>query len=342
MGRHQRILKHIRKEQRGIEIGPWFNPLASKRDGYNSLNMDVFATDELRRRAGADSKIPAEKIAQIEPVDLVGSANEIAEVVAAQAPPLGSFDYIVSSHNFEHIPNPIHFLQGCQKVLRPGGVLTMAVPDRRTCFDYFNPHSVTADFLEAYFAKRIRPTAKQVFRMQSLQCQFVRTDGEIRGGFGLKDDPQGVQALETLEEAYQTWQALESCPDDEYRDAHCWVFMPAALELILRDLRHLGLIGFDVMETSETFGHEFCVHLRNSAEASIVSRSDFYETRQRLLHEINDQSAVNARSAFRPSPGFRWQKQRRRVAAPIRQFASACRRLAGAFPWPGRRAGLAK
>jgi len=40
----------------------------------------------------------------------------------------GSFDCVVHSDTLEHIPNPIHALQECLRVLRPGGLLCMTVP----------------------------------------------------------------------------------------------------------------------------------------------------------------------------------------------------------------------
>ena len=48
----------------------------------------------------------------IEEVDLVGSCTHIGKLVRARGE-AGKFDYIVSSRNFEHLPNPIRFLQGC-------------------------------------------------------------------------------------------------------------------------------------------------------------------------------------------------------------------------------------
>jgi hypothetical protein len=38
----------------GFEIGPWHTPLAPKRDGYQSISIDVFDVDTLRRRAVED------------------------------------------------------------------------------------------------------------------------------------------------------------------------------------------------------------------------------------------------------------------------------------------------
>ncbi|VVM08465.1 hypothetical protein MAMC_02180 [Methylacidimicrobium cyclopophantes] len=103
-----------------IEIGPWFAPIFPKKEGYPCLVLDLYDRKTLQERAERDPYIPRERIPDIEEVDLVGSASEIAEIVAAHYP-LSSFAYIISSHNFEHLPNPIRFLQGCAKVLKPGG-----------------------------------------------------------------------------------------------------------------------------------------------------------------------------------------------------------------------------
>ena len=118
MDRREQILKHTTKDQKGIEIGPWFAPLAPEREGYNCLSFDVFKTEDLRRIAERDPNVDNSRIASIEDVDIVCSSTEIYDAVAARDE-LGGFDYIISSHNFEHLPNPIKFLRGCEKVLSP-------------------------------------------------------------------------------------------------------------------------------------------------------------------------------------------------------------------------------
>ena len=69
MDRQDAILKYTTKEQRGIEIGPWFNPIAPKREGYRCLSLDVFDLETLRKRAVEDPNIAAESIPMIEDVD---------------------------------------------------------------------------------------------------------------------------------------------------------------------------------------------------------------------------------------------------------------------------------
>ncbi len=42
--------------------------------------------------------------------------------------PAAAFDLVVHSDTLEHVPNPIHALSECRRVLRPGGALCYTVP----------------------------------------------------------------------------------------------------------------------------------------------------------------------------------------------------------------------
>ena len=103
MDRREQILKHVTKDKKGVEIGPWFAPLAPKREGYNCLSLDVFDKETLRKKAEQDSTIPKSSIPLIEEVDILGTATDLEDEIAARDS-LGTFDYIISSHNFEHLP----------------------------------------------------------------------------------------------------------------------------------------------------------------------------------------------------------------------------------------------
>jgi hypothetical protein len=74
--RRTEILKNITKTQKGIEVGPWFSPLAPKQKGYNCLSLDVFDTETLKERAKTDPLVADNKIPLIEPVDLIGTATD--------------------------------------------------------------------------------------------------------------------------------------------------------------------------------------------------------------------------------------------------------------------------
>jgi SAM-dependent methyltransferase len=48
-------------------------------------------------------------------------------------------DFVIANHFLEHCQNPILALQNLFRVLRPGGVLYLAVPDKRFTFDVDRP-----------------------------------------------------------------------------------------------------------------------------------------------------------------------------------------------------------
>ena len=59
-------------------------------------------------------------------------------------------DAVVASHVFEHIPDPIGWLRNFASVLRPGGTVTLAIPDMRYTFDVNRRVSEVSDLLDAY------------------------------------------------------------------------------------------------------------------------------------------------------------------------------------------------
>ena len=295
MDRREQILKHVTKDKKGLEIGPWFAPLAPKREGYNCLSLDVFDTETLRKKAEQDPAIPKSSIPLIEEVDILGTATDIEDAIAARDA-AGTFDYIISSHNFEHLPNPVRFLRGCQKALKPGGYLSMAVPDKRACFDYFRPISTLGALLEAYLEERDRPTLVQLFDYLTYHSRYQSDEHEL-GSFPIDLDPRKIVPIRTLKAAYDSLlKALEG-NDACYRDTHCWVFTPTSFHVSMLDLAFIGLSHFFVEEISESNGNEFYVHLRNLGTVTL-EESDFFDTRPKLLHATMDECAYNSGYAY--------------------------------------------
>jgi SAM-dependent methyltransferase len=333
MNRRKQILEGISKEMRGIEVAPYFAPLTSKRDGYDCRALDVFDTAELVARATDDPNIPKEKIPLIEAVDLVGSATEIANLIPASEH--GTLDYIVSSHNFEHLPNPIRFLQGCCTVLKPGGILSMAVPDSRACFDFFRPHTVLADWLESFKDGRTKPTPKQVFA-QIANVALLQKKDTSAYAFSLNDPVASIAITGDLPSAYRAWSA--ACEGDQYQDAHCSVFTPASFELLITECRQLELVLMETVDISSTGGCEFIVRLVNRPTVQAMPAAEFAEHRGRLLHSIwNErvQSSAWGQTVFKPrrksrSMAFRLQSAIAKARTdPARWSRSLVRRTVG-------------
>lgn len=308
MSRTAQILAGITKDMRGIEVAPWFAPLAPKREGFNCLAVDVFDRETLITRAKADPNIPAAGVDLIEEVDFVGSATEIADMVPSSDH--GAFDYIVSSHNFEHLPNPIRFLQGCQRLLKEGGVISMAVPDARACFDHFRPHTTTVDWLVAFKQQRTKPSPEQIFEARAYISMLRQNDADI-GAFSIDDDRSSIFATGDLAAEYRLWQAAKDA--DEYCDVHCSVMTPASFELLIFECARLGLVSLGIESISGPVGCEFYVRLVN--RTNLAFSGNVNALRTKLMQRIWEERA----SAPTPAPA-------EPAPAPVRKTAQSLRK----------------
>jgi len=282
--RAQILLAGTTKAMKGLEIAPWLAPIAAKRDGFNIRTLDVFDRDRLRATIAAHPDPMGRSPDLIEEVDFVGSATEIASLVPADQH--GSFDYIVSSHNFEHLPNPVKFLQGCEILLRPGGLLTMAVPDRRATFDFFRPHTVAGDWLAAYLDDRARPTFQQSFDAAATDAR-LRYNGTDHAAHSPGWSLSLWSVVGDARAAFDQWQERRASATTDYFDAHCTVMTPASAELLLYEMRALGLVSLDTESVSHTHGVEFFVRLRKPrAGQPTRPPEDIRATRSRLMRRI--------------------------------------------------------
>lgn len=106
----------------GIEIGALHYPLP--------LAPDVTAryVDRMSRPA-LERQYPELRGHPLVEVDIVDDGETLASIDD------GSQDFVVANHFIEHCQDPIGALQAFARVLRPGGVLYLGVPDMRFTFD---------------------------------------------------------------------------------------------------------------------------------------------------------------------------------------------------------------
>jgi hypothetical protein len=296
MDRREEILRHIGAGTRGIEVAPWFKPIIPPGGEREVVVLDVFDRPTLQARAEIDPNIDVAMIPQIGEVDLLGSACEIAELVRARFGAEALFDFVISSHNLEHLPDPVRFLRGCEALLTPGGMVAMAVPDKRACFDFFRPHSTTGEILQAFHERRERPTLAQTFE-QSAYSARLPMGNSFTGAFTVDANPNDIALHGDLVQQYAYWLQRIHTDDTQYRDTHCWAFTPSSLELILTELVLLGLINFEIVSVTKPVGCEFIVHLRKRAEDAPAQKW-LAERRELLLKQTVDELAHASRYAW--------------------------------------------
>lgn len=313
----------IEKDADVLEIGPYFNPIAPRRDGYRVTTLDVFDTAELRRRAAADPNLGPARVPDIEEVDLVGSACDVADLTESAFGAGRRFDWILSSHNFEHLPDPIRFLRQCAAVLSVDGTLRMAVPDKRFCFDHFRPISDVSEWLQAFHERRTKPTAYQVFREEA-----------HRSAPGA--DGRWTPVRKSLD-FYRAWFGPDGRFPEAYVDTHCWAFTPESFELLLHDVRAFGLVPLRVSRITGPVGLEFFVDLHPAAIEEPCSNHEYFSKRESLMRRClaaqatGGEEAGRRRRASAPLPG---PKPRGIPGKIVREARRVARQVAALGAWP--------
>lgn len=246
MNRNQILSRGLDLSRPGLEIGALHNPCIAK-SGSKVLYVDHLPTEELKAKYRADGFPHCDAI---EDVDIVVGADGLLEAVGER-----QFAYVVASHVIEHIANPIRWLREIHTLLEPGGVLSLAIPDKRYCFDRLRSESVTAQWIDAYVRDDNAPPPGRIFDALHNEVTF---EGNITWNRDV--DPGFLRHLTHPREALRA--AIETYRSGAYRDVHCSTFTPASFFRLARQLAVVGLFDFEVKQFVDSIGHEFFVQLR--------------------------------------------------------------------------------
>lgn len=123
----------------GIEIGPLTFPLRVP-PGVIVRYVDRLGRDELIAVNGAWLSAAGVDPAAIPETDVIDDGARLGAIAD------GSVDFVIANHVLEHIEDPIETLEQWLRVIRPGGVLLLTLPDARHTFDAPRPRT-TVDHL---------------------------------------------------------------------------------------------------------------------------------------------------------------------------------------------------
>ena len=264
--REEKILAPIDKNLRGLEIGPSHRPIAPKSKGYDVKILDHLDTEGLRekyRTHGVD-------LSAIEEVDFVWSGEPLSELVGGE-----KFDWIIASHVIEHTPDLIGFLNECEKILTDTGVLSLAVPDKRFCFDHFREITPISRVMDAHLSKTTVHTAGtaadyflNVTKKGGLIAWHPAHSGPYEFVHGLPDALAAMKAAEA----------------GQYIDLHAWCFTPSSFRLLVEDLFALGLTRLREKQFFDSTTHEFFISLQQGAPGPGCSRMDLLHRKESETH----------------------------------------------------------
>jgi len=233
--------------QMGAEIGPLGRPLVSKSDG-TIIYVDYADTATLRRKHAQDSFVDASQIQ----VDAVWGAQTLEQAISSftqstQSKHLAALDYVIASHVIEHVPDVISWLQEIRSVLKPGGELRLAVPDRRFTFDYLRRNSDLPSVLNAYVNKARRPCTQCIL---DFCINEVAVDVTDAWAGKLDESILKTKHAHTLEGALAV--AKDALDNGTYHDVHCWTFTPASLANLFAQLAQHQLLDFACVNFHDT------------------------------------------------------------------------------------------
>ena len=132
------------------------------------------------------------------------------------------FDYIVACHVIEHVPDPIGYLHGLAKLLNPGGIVMLAVPDKRTTFDLHRPLTTIDHLLMDFYDKCRYPSIEHIVEFHRYAVAF--------------DTGTDVPVAESFAFAKSNFESGAA-------DAHCHVWDDATFQAQFQYLSDTGLLG---------------------------------------------------------------------------------------------------
>jgi SAM-dependent methyltransferase len=155
----------------GLEIGAFFTPWPVPA-GSTVRFADSRTKAELERWAEIDSNVGAHNKVNIPETDYICKAEWLLTV------PHNTFDFVLSSHVLEHCFDPILALSSWLMVLKTGGHIIMAVPNKDHTFDKQRPLSDIAELVDQFLRA---DTERDLARRRRL----VREDRSL--GHGAKE-----------------------------------------------------------------------------------------------------------------------------------------------------------
>lgn len=235
---------------RGLELGPLTSPVV-RRDAGDVRYLDHVTTEELRARYATHEGFDVEAIV---PIDYASSGGSMRAAVGSDAP----FDYVIASHVIEHVPDLIAWFHDLRGVLGDAGVVSLAVPDHRRCFDALRAPSSSAEVVAAHLAGASVPSPRQVF-------DHVASAVSWHGVIAWNEEPPFAELRAVHAEHEALHGATQVSTSGDYIDVHCWVFTPSSFTRLVSTLRRLGLLPFRLERCSDTIGGEFFARLRCAA-----------------------------------------------------------------------------
>lgn len=274
MDRTDKLMCRIDRSMKILELGPGFSPVTPKSGGWNSWSVDHADQDSLREKYRNEPSVDTTKI---EPVDFIWRGGDLDGAIPKEHH--NTFDACIASHVIEHLPNPLGFFRSTERLLKPTGVISLAIPDKRFCFDYFKNVSLAGEFLEADFLNRRSHSKKTAFNNVAYD---ITSDG--RSGWG-QHGVQNLAFVYSLVDARHIFEDTNESKWSTYVDHHAWYYTPSSFRLVVLELNALDLLDWNIDVEFPSEGVEFWVTLKRG-KIAFASNSELQAKRLDLMTGI--------------------------------------------------------
>jgi SAM-dependent methyltransferase len=268
--RRRNIFAGTDRSATALEIGPAHNAILPKREGFATRTVDYLDRAGLVEKYKGFAQYSPDDIEEVDYVLPPGAA--MGDVITDR------FDLVLASHVIEHTTSLIDFVNECSRLLNPGGVLALVVPDHRYCFDRLRERSSIGSVIDA----ALSPTpVHSVGTLTEFGLYAVRHRGNTswaprhRGHYSLIHSLDEVRAKAT------------AARSGAYVDVHHWIFSPNHLRLMLHDLADLGYISVREQHFHDTVGHEFFLNLSAEADGPGLTREQLADRADEELRSLD-------------------------------------------------------
>lgn len=233
--RDSKLLKFYNNKMKSLEIGALDKPILSTKS-INNVFADHTDINSLKEKY-KKRLVRSIDFKNFSPVDyklgyILNSKKKF------------NFEYIVASHFLEHYPNPIYFLKKISFHLKSGGILSLALPDKRYTFDKNNPSSTFNDWMTLFIENSKKPKFSSIYN--SLKIKYKK-----------------LNILNFEKKAF--FDGLEIHKKNEYFDCHVSYFSKNQFIDLIQKLFTLNIIDLDIIKIYPNFiNAEFIVILKKN------------------------------------------------------------------------------
>lgn len=241
--RNRRLRRNCRiRDGTGLEIGALSTPVVRQQEG-RIYYADFFPAHELVQTY--------QNVELRDVVEVHFLLNQTTYADIAQA--VGPLDYVLASHVFEHVPDPLGWLRALSSLLRPGGIISLAMPDKRHTSEFFRDQTSLDQVLQYYRQALTRPSLEQL-----LDCNLNLSEVDVL------DTWLSPKKIVRKAIAVNTDDIVRRANSGAHVDAHCtaWTsesFLDVMLRAIEMENIPLRLHGY---YPPELFRSEFIVQLQ--------------------------------------------------------------------------------